>query len=369
MARLTADLITRLREEGSPEVRRETVTLLTMEFNAPYVQPAEQRLAEAIFRIMMRDTDVAVRQALAEGLKDNPAVPSDLAMTLARDVAEVALPMLHYSLVFTDQELIEIARSQPEAWQQAVARSETVSAPVSDALVEAGNENVVITLVRNHGAEISDETSNKVIDRFSDSEAVITSIVRRPSFPPKLAERLITVVSESLRQRLGAMTELSPEVTDRLVARGQETITLDIADPEQRQVHLEQLVRQLDTKGRLTPTLILRSLCTGHLAFFETAAARRAGVDQANIHALIANGEQNGAAALCKAAKLPRSVADVVAAASKLRACIAEPDSLEGRDAFQNELIESCRPRYPDLIAGKPESLIAKLAPFLSSAS
>ena len=190
-----------------------------------------------------------------------------------------------------------------------------------------------------------------------------------PSFPPKLAERLITVVSESLRQRLGAMTELSPEVTDRLVARGQETITLDIADPEQRQVHLEQLVRQLDTKGRLTPTLILRSLCTGHLAFFETAAARRAGVDQANIHALIANGEQNGAAALCKAAKLPRSVADVVAAASKLRACIAEPDSLEGRDAFQNELIESCRPRYPDLIAGKPESLIAKLAPFLSSAS
>ena len=207
MARLTADLITRLREEGSPEVRRETVTLLTMEFNAPYVQPAEQRLAEAIFRIMMRDTDVTLGQGLA------------------RDVAEVALPMLHYSLVFTDQELIEIARSQPEAWQQAVARRETVSAPVSDALVEAGNENVVITLVRNHGAEISDETSNKVIDRFSDSEAVITSIVRRPSFPPKLAERLITVVSESLRQRLGAMTELSPEVTDRLVARGQETIT------------------------------------------------------------------------------------------------------------------------------------------------
>ena len=127
-------------------------------------------------------------------------------MTLARDVAEVATPMLHYSPVFTDQELIEIARSQPEAWQQAGARRETVTAPVSDTLVEAGNENFVVTLVRNHGAEISDDTSNKVIGHFSDSEAVITSLVRRPSFLPKLAERLVTVVSDPLRQRLGAMT-------------------------------------------------------------------------------------------------------------------------------------------------------------------
>jgi|TARA_B100000959_G_scaffold283210_1_gene351543 uncharacterized protein (DUF2336 family) len=105
-------------------------------------------------------------------------------------------------------------------------------APVSDALVEAGNENVVVTLVRNHGAEISDDTSNTVIDRFSDSVAVITSLVRRPSFPANLAERLITVVPESLPLRLGAMIGLSLEITDQLIARGQENITLDIADPE-----------------------------------------------------------------------------------------------------------------------------------------
>ncbi len=122
-------------------------------------------------------------------------------------------------------------------------------------------------------------------------------------------------------------------------------------------------------KGRLTPTLILRSLCTVKLGFFETAAAQRAGVEQANIHALIANGDKKGAEALCKAAKLPRSVAEVVAVPSKLHACIDDPDSLKGREAFQAQLIESCRARYPDLIAGMPESLIAKLAPFPSDAS
>lgn len=365
MAQLTADLITRLREDNSPSVREETVALLAAEFNQPDLQPGEQQLAESIFRIMVHDTDMAVRRALSEGLKDNPSLPSELAMTLARDVAEVATPMLHYSLVFTDQELIEIARTQPEAWQQAIARRQAISAPVSDALVETGNENVVVTLVRNHGAEISDDTSNKMIDRFSDSEGVMTGLVQRPNFPPKLAERLITVVSNSIRQQLATMTSLPTAIADQLIARGQEAMTLDIAAPDETQAHLQRLVRHLDVKGRLTSTLILRSLCTGHLGFFETAVARRAGIDPNNAHALIAGGDEKGAAALCKAAKLPRNVADIVASASKIRTSIADPDSPEGRSAFQAELIEQCRPRYPDLIAGNPETLVAKLALFL----
>ena len=52
----------------------------------------------------------------------------------------MATPILHYSLVFTEQELIETERSQRKAWQEAVARRETVSAPVPDTLVEVGKE-------------------------------------------------------------------------------------------------------------------------------------------------------------------------------------------------------------------------------------
>jgi len=52
----------------------------------------------------------------------------------------VATPILHYSLVFTEQELIETERSQRKAWQEAVARRETVSAPAPDTLVEVGKE-------------------------------------------------------------------------------------------------------------------------------------------------------------------------------------------------------------------------------------
>ncbi|MFP6772226.1 MAG: DUF2336 domain-containing protein [Alphaproteobacteria bacterium] len=365
MAQLTADLITRLREDDSPEVRRETVTLLTTEFNHPDLQPGEQRLAEAIFRIMVRDADVGVRRALAEGLKDNPAVPAELALTLARDVAEVAVPMLHYSIVFSDKELVEIARSQPEAWQQAVARRASVSAPVSEALVDKGSESVVVTLVRNQGAIISEGTSNKVIDRFSQSEAVMTGLVQRPSFPPKLAERLIAVVSAAIRQSISELPGLPTEIADQLITQGQENLTLDIELPDPHQDNLEQLVRQMDVKGRLTPSLVLRSLCTGHLGFFEVATARRAGIDPDNARALIAGGSQQGATALCKAAKLPNAFSEVVAIAGQIRSTIADLNAPEGRQKFQEKLIEACRVRYPDLPDGDVEALIAKLSPAL----
>ncbi|MFP6708485.1 MAG: DUF2336 domain-containing protein [Alphaproteobacteria bacterium] len=333
MAQLTADLITRLREDGSPEVRRETGTLLTTEFNQPDLQPGEQRLAEAIFRIMVRDTDVGVRRALAEGLKDNPAVPAELAMTLARDVVDVAVPMLHYSIVFSEEKLIGIAHSQPEAWQQAVARRASVPAPISEALVEKGSEAVVVTLVHNQGAMISEDISDKVIDRFSQSSAVMTGLVLLPSFRPNLAERLISVVSEAIRQKFSEPPDLPAAIADQLISQGRERLALDIDLPDPRQENLEQLVRQMDIKGRLTSTFVLRSLCTGHLVFFEVAAARRAGIDPDNARALMAAGSQQSATALCKAAKLPNTFGETVAMAGRIRPAIAGLDNAAGANS------------------------------------
>ncbi len=54
-------------------------------------------MAEQIFRIMVKDAEVRVREALAINLKENPNVPHDVAVTLAKDVDQVALPVLRFS--------------------------------------------------------------------------------------------------------------------------------------------------------------------------------------------------------------------------------------------------------------------------------
>src|SRR5438093_7845825 len=66
-------------------------------FDRAPLTPAERRLAEDIFRALVRDVEVMVRHALAENLKTCEQVPRDLALALANDVAQVAAPMLEFS--------------------------------------------------------------------------------------------------------------------------------------------------------------------------------------------------------------------------------------------------------------------------------
>ncbi len=79
----------------------------------------------------------------------------------------------------------------------------------------------------------------------------------------------------------------------------------------------------------------------------------------------MAAGSQQSAPALCKAAKLPNTFGEIVAMAGQIRPAIAGLDNAAGRQQFQDKLIESCRIRYPGLVNGDVEALIAEFTPGL----
>lgn len=65
-----------------------------------------------IIEILAKDQTAAVRAIVAEALKDSQKVPRKVVMTLARDVEEiVAAPILEYSPLLSDDDLLEIIAS------------------------------------------------------------------------------------------------------------------------------------------------------------------------------------------------------------------------------------------------------------------
>jgi uncharacterized protein (DUF2336 family) len=109
------------------------------------------KIAQNIFRIMGKDTEVRVREALSQNLKEKPNVPHDIAVSLAKDVDSVSLPVLQFSEVLSDADLIEIVRSQDPAKPVAIAQRSSVSEFVSSVLVDTENSDVVMSLVSNEG--------------------------------------------------------------------------------------------------------------------------------------------------------------------------------------------------------------------------
>ncbi|HSV28529.1 MAG TPA: DUF2336 domain-containing protein [Candidatus Omnitrophota bacterium] len=311
-----------------------------------HLSVSERKLAEDIFRLMVKDAEVRVRQALSHQLKESPLVPHDVAVALARDVDAVALPILKFSEVLTDEDLIEIVRSQSPDKQVAVASRSHVSANLADALVDSHNETVVATLVSNEGAEIAENTLQRVVDEFAGSEAVGEKLVERRSLPVTVAERLMAKVSDNLRDKLMARSDLSPEAAGGLLIQAREMAVLGLADTG---ADVAKLIDHLHRNGRLTPSIILRAVCMGDTTFFETALAKLARIKLENARTLIHDAGKRGFEALFEKAGLPKVFFRAMRAAIDVSYEMEYDGLPHDRERFSRRMIERILTQYGDL--------------------
>ncbi|WP_455175951.1 DUF2336 domain-containing protein [Azospirillum largimobile] len=361
---LTQQDVARLLADPSPSSRTDLAAKLAQQFDSPELSQAEHKLAEDIIRLMVNDTVLRVRQTLAENLKSSPSLPRDVALTLARDVEAVAIPLLSVSTVLTPADLVEIVRSGgtgAEAKSTAIAQRPTVPAVVADALIESGSERAVAALVANEGAELGEQSLGRVIDRFGASEAVQDPLVHRSKLPITIAERLVAVVSERLRQHLVAHHELPAKVASELILQSRERATVALFTGESDEGALDRLVGQLARTGRLTPSLLVRSLCTGDIAFFEMAMSRMANVPLTNARLLIHDAGRLGLKSLYDKAKLPPALLP----ACRIAIDVLKETPYDGepgdRERHRRRVIERILTQYEDLAPEDLEFLLAKL--------
>ena len=340
--------VSRLLQDPSASTRSEMAAKVAGEFTVGRMTAAERKLAEEIFRLMLKDAEVRVRQALSEKLKESPEVPEDVAVGLASDVIEVAGPMLESSTVLTDADLLEITRSRPADHQVAIAKRATVSEAVSEALAESRNEDVVATLMGNDGAAIAERTLQKVIDDFGDNENVNAPMVRRAELPVAISERLVTLVSAVLKDHLVTHHEMSPDTATDVILQSRERATLSLLDEDSEASDPRKLVDQLHANGRLTPTIILRSLCLGDLDFFEVALAKLADIPIVNAHQLIHDRGNLGLDAVYRKCGMPKGLYGFVRTALDV---VHETDYDGGpgeRERFRTTVIERVLTSFED---------------------
>ena len=358
---LTKDDVAKLLTDPSPDHRAALAGKVAVQFDRAQLTAAERKLAEDIIRIMTRDAVVRVRQSLAENLKASPSLPRDIAMTMAKDVEAVALPILSVSTVLSENDLIEIVRGGSSSKQTAIAGRPEVSEVLADELITHADECAIAVLVGNEGAQLDEAKLNRVIDRFGDSALVQEPLVKRSTLPLTVAERLVTKVSESLQAYLVANHELPPEVAQELVLKSRERATVSLFTGESDEAAVEKLVAQLVRGGRLTPSLLIRSLCTGDMTFFEVALAHMAKVPLLNARLLIHDGGKLGMRSLYEKAGLPPALLTVV----RIAVDVAHETPFDGEDRdlerHSCRMIERILTQYEALDEADVDYLLNKL--------
>ncbi len=335
-----------LARDPSATARIGTAAKLAQQFNTSGFAPAEIKLAEEIFRVMAKDAEIRVREALAVNLKSNPNIPRDVAVTLARDVESVALPILKFSDVLTAEDLVAIVNTQSSLTKmEAIAGRKSVDETVSAALVEHGSERVVASLLNNAGAALSEPSLHRAVDRFGDSEAVQTTIVHRAQLPATVTERLISHVADHLRMHLLAKHQVSADVAMDIILHSRERATVRMAMGLSDE-GIAALVRQIKENDRLTASLVLRAICMGNLGFFDHALAGLASIPVRNARMLVHEASGAGLRALWAKSDLPEAMLPAI------RAAVSVVDQTEfelggdGAERYSRRILERVLTQY-----------------------
>jgi uncharacterized protein (DUF2336 family) len=268
----------------------------------------ERVLMAGIVNQLIHDVEMSVRRELAERLAGEPNAPRELLVTLANDAIEIAHPILHQSGVLHDTDLIDVVKHRTQEHRLAVAMRSELSAEVSQALIDAGDKDVIETLINNHDAELSRRAMDYLVSESQQVDRFQQPLLRRPDLPLPLAHRMFWWVSAALREYILMNFKIEPATIDALIHETTSSVKKRAEVDKSTYGEAELIVAEIANKGQLDERFLLQCLRRGRIAAFTAALARMAEIDVPLARHVIFDPGGEGLVVLCKAGGIDRSV-------------------------------------------------------------
>lgn len=321
----------------------------------------ERVFAEEILRVVVDGAAERVRRALAVTLKSSSNLPSDVAAALARDIEAIALPILEFSPTLSDEDIVDILEAAEPARQIAIAKRESLSSKVTDAICEHSISSVITIALNNISNQFSDKGLSKALDRFPTASDMAMAMVERPVLPLSVAEKIASKFTGKIFDRLVEVHALPPQLAIDIANSTRERASIDLVSQAGLQTDLRRFVQQLNLNGKLTPSFILRALCQGEVRLVEFAMAELAGVPHEKAWLLVHDGGHLGLRAIFERAGLPQNMYPSFRAAIDVLHETEFDGSFEDRTRFKKRMIERVLTRFQSIPESDLNYLLEKL--------
>ena len=314
-----------LAQEPSSDKRRELlreITDLFVEDPCSYSTAEADHMGGIMGQIAFK-MEMEVRKHLADRMADLSEAPKNLIVQLANDDISVAQPVLEKSGVLDSEELLEIIQSQSQEHLMAISTRETVSAEVADGLVERGNDDVLVTLVKNKGAELSEQSQAKIVTRAQDNEALHAPLADRTDLSADCMENVFTMVSDALKDHILANTEdMDESVVDRLIQQARSSVSRNAQDEEEAIRSSEAFIEDRMKMGGLDEKFLMRLLGKGQVDEFVAGLARMSKISTRTARRIVFETDGEALAVACKANSFSKATFTNVLAMSRREAKI-----------------------------------------------
>ena len=269
----------------------------------------ERELMREILRRLTLDVEMAIRIALAQRLAEDTTAPHDLILLLVDDSIEVARPLILNSPLLSETDVLKLVTHGGVKHQEAVAARPHIGVPVTDALARSDNESVLMALVRNATAKISEQSYAALVEKARALTGLQEPLVKRPDMPPQLATSMCEWVSDALKTFIKTNYQMAPKAVDAALASATQAVKNAAPgpkDPPADSAH--KLIDKLAASGQLKTGFLMRVLSQGQVDLFDLAFSRLLGVELAGFRAGFYSGGARMVALSCRAVGIDRAV-------------------------------------------------------------
>jgi uncharacterized protein (DUF2336 family) len=252
-----------------------------------------------------------VRAELAAKIGPSKVLLGSTIEKLALDEIDIARPILEQSSALSESHLLQVISQKTQEHLLAVARRNDISENVSHALVEKGDDRVVVSLLENASAKIAPKTHEMVTELAQNRPVLYAPFVRRQDVPLELLNDVYLEVEGELRREiLARYDQVSPAELDAALERSRARLLKAHRKPALEMAKIKARIEEYRSKGELNPLLLIRLLREGEpsRALFLGAFAALTDVEESLAGKIAENGDIDALALLCRAADFERAV-------------------------------------------------------------
>jgi uncharacterized protein (DUF2336 family) len=290
--------------QAPPGERAEATFALARAYLHSELSPDDLAAAEGAMIMLLDDPSPLVRRALAEVFAGSPHAPPVVVQALATDQPDIAMPVLMFSPLLAEDDLIDLIATGRLETQVAIAGRGLLPRSLAAAIAEVGSAEACLALLENPDAEIAQFSIDRLVERFGHLAPIRQNLLARDDLPMTTRQALLAKLSLALAGFVSDRQWMGPEHAEYAAREACEKATVTLA-AETPYEEVGALVQHLRKSGQLTAGMLLRALLSGNIVLFEEAVADLSDLPLDRVASYIHDRNISGFLALYHKAGLP----------------------------------------------------------------
>ncbi len=329
--------------------------------------PAEREEVTGPLLKLLMDPQRDIRAAIAEILTPVAGLHADIVFAIAADDDDIALPFIRLSPSIIGGRQMAIFEAGDKARRKALAGRCDLEPKTVTAMALKGCRDIILTLLGNASIKISDADLKRIYVRWRKDVKVTEKLLKYPGLPLVIRAAHVRAASRRLREQLAKGGLMAGRDIQATVLRAQEDSLVDILTQARTRAELVEVLAFMSNREMLTPSVILRAGCHGHIRVLEQSLAFLAGVKGKRMARFVKSGRGLPLRAILAKSGLPQSCHLLVRAIFDTARDMAESEE-HGRiappEAFGRALLEKLASGYDRIAVHDKTRQVELLARF-----